>query len=275
MNKRYLSFFVLMGLALVAGTAQKASAEDVTTGDTRAQIGHHEGFERGPGIWKTQNGVFGVVTGVSGSAITLDATQRQNVAAAVKTYTVDTTNAKFIKNGAESTLSAIAMGDHIMVQGTVNGQNVTATLVRDGMEFGGPREGVGMATGTRASRGRGIEHSAVAGLPTGNGQPVIAGTVTEVRGNAVTITNRGNIPYTVDVTNANIQKAGATSTASGIAVGDNVIVQGSVSGTTITATSFIDRGVMPTVQANANDAPAPQSRVGIWGHVKNFFSRFF
>jgi hypothetical protein len=275
MNKRYLSFLVLMGLALVAGTAQKASAEDIATGDVRANSGHHEGFERGLAIGKMEHGVFGVVSAINGSTITLNAAMRPGTIATTKTYTVDATNAKVMKNGAEATIASIAVGDHIIVQGTITGQQVIATVIRDGMQLRGEREEFGVASGTRTMLPRGGNHRNAQDLPTGNGQPVIAGTVTAVSGNSVTISNRGNIPFTIDVTSANIQKLGATSTAANIAVGDAVKVQGSVSGTTITATSFIDRGVVATLPASTNGAAAPQQPVGIWGHMKNFFSRFF
>ena len=76
------------------------------------------------------------------------------------TYTVDASSATVTKNGAASTVSAIAVGDTVMVQGTVSGTNVTAKTIRDGVGQGQPA----------------IQ---------GNGQPVVAGTVTAINGNSV------------------------------------------------------------------------------------------
>ena len=50
-------------------------------------------------------------------------------------YTVDATNAKIYKGGATTTVSvsAIATGDKVMVQGTISGTNIAATVIRDGV----------------------------------------------------------------------------------------------------------------------------------------------
>ena len=86
-----------------------------------------------------------------------------------------------------------------MVQGTVSGTTVTATKINDGL----------MLNKQSGDNNNGPTS------PDGNGQPSIGGTVTAVNGNIVTITNPGNTSYTIDVTNAKITKAGATSTVAG------------------------------------------------------------
>jgi len=89
--------------------------------------------------------------------------------------------------------------------------------------------------------------------------PAAAGSVTAVSGNTITVKDkRTGTSFTVDATGATIQKftrpaSGTTPTAkptpttisvSGILVGDNVTVQGTVSGTNITATKIMDGMMM-------------------------------
>jgi hypothetical protein len=74
------------------------------------------------------------------------------------------------------------------------------------------------------------------------------GTVTAVSGNTITMTSKGRVTkdsatatettYTVDTSSAKIEKDGTTSTISSIVVGDTIIVEGTTSGTSITATTI-------------------------------------
>jgi hypothetical protein len=112
---------------------------------------------------------------------------------------------------------------------------------------------------------------------TGNGQPLVGGTVASVNGATMTITNKSNLTYTVDTAHTTVTKTGVPSaTASSISVGDNVLVQGAVNGTTVTATSVIDHGATPVPPTTNTPAqPTPQVHNGFFGSVKGFFSRFF
>ena len=84
-------------------------------------------------------GVTGTVSAISGTTLTVTSKKMErgmnkagtSTPAASVTYTVDASNATVTKNNTTSTLSAIAVGDTIMVQGTVSGTNVTATTIRD------------------------------------------------------------------------------------------------------------------------------------------------
>lgn len=86
--------------------------------------------------------VGGTVTAVSGSTLTV-----KNAAGA--TYTVDASGAAVTNGHATSTLSSLAVDDHVLVQGAVNGSNVTASSV--------------LVTGTNASttneNGHGFFHA--------------------------------------------------------------------------------------------------------------------
>ncbi|MEJ0021400.1 MAG: DUF5666 domain-containing protein [Candidatus Doudnabacteria bacterium] len=189
----------------------------------------HMGMMRG-------NGVFGSVTAISGNNLTVASKMRPmaNTTTTSATYTVDATNATVTKNGAASTVSNIAVGDMVMVQGTVNGTSVIATKINDGIMMR---------------------------------KPGVFGTVATINGNTLTVTSKvwskGNTSaatsttYTVDDTNATVTKNGAASSVSNIAVGDTVMVQGTVNGTSITATAINDgmpprpnKGQNPLIEGN-------------------------
>jgi membrane-bound inhibitor of C-type lysozyme len=81
--------------------------------------------------------------------------------------------------------------------------------------------------------------------------PGVMGTVSSVDGTTLTVTgfgrpdsasstNTATTTYSVDASGATVMKDNATSTVSAIAVGDAVTVRGTVSGTSITATSIFD-----------------------------------
>jgi hypothetical protein len=115
---------------------------------------------------------------------------------------------------------------------------------------------------------------ALAGI-TGNGQPVIGGTVSAVNGSSLTVTNKSNVTYTVDATNAAVVKGNATSSVAAIIVGDGVIVQGAVNGTTVTASSVIDQGSAPAQVVPGSGTPAPTHGGGLFGAIGGLFHRLF
>lgn len=92
-------------------------------------------------------------------------------------------------------------------------------------------------------------------------KPAVFGTVSAINGDTLTVTSKMGGPrgangsststaapvtttYTVDATNATVFKNNATSSLSSVAVNDTVMVMGTVSGTSVTATTIRD-GVMP------------------------------
>ncbi len=226
---------------------------------------------RGNGQTPRTPGVFGTVSAINGATITVTSKARPNksgsqgTATAATTYTVDATNAKVTKSGAASSVSSIAVGDTIMVQGTINGSNVTATTIRDGLgNMQGQGEGKGGPGGSQKNP-----------VIQGNGEPVIGGSVSAINGNTLTVTNKSNVVYTIDATNASIIKMGTSTAISNVAVGDNLVIQGTVNGTSVAASSVIDQGSTPAPAAagTANAAPKPHS--GIFGAIGSFFSRLF
>jgi hypothetical protein len=188
--------------------------------------------------------------------------------ASTTVYTIDATNAKIIKDGATSTIASVSVNDVIMAQGTVTGTNVVATVIRDGM--GGSMNGEG--------GGRGEGTSTRPMPPTtpiqGNGQPVVAGTITVISGNTITVTNASNVTYTIDATSAKIVKNGTTTVISGLATGDSLVIQGTVNGNSVTASSIIDQGVH--VQGGSpTTTPVAGSHNGFLGTISDFFKHIF
>ena len=166
--------------------------------------------------------VIGKVTAVSGTTVTV-----QSKGATV--YTVDATNAKitkgFGKNVQTLTVANIAVGDTVVVLGTVSGSSVTATSIVDGAGFPmgkGPMRG-GLNKGSRG----------------------VMGSVTALNGSSFTVQSRGMgknaqpITYIVNtISTTTFAKDSKTASLSDVVVGGNVMVVGTVDATakTISAT---------------------------------------
>ncbi len=261
MNKKYVSLVVAVAilLGLVAVTPALAATGQEKTwapgqGQTRG-IGNMMGKGR-QGTPKLA--VIGTVSTINGNTFTVNSMRRGLGGATTTTaYSVDATNATIMKNNATSSLSSVAVGDTVLVQGTISGTNVTATTIRDAvMPIGNRGKGMG---------GKGTASSSPISQIQGNGQPVVAGKVSTVSGSTISITtNNGNITYSVDASSATITSGGKASSVSSIVAGDTVIVQGAVNGTSITASTVIDQ-----------TKPANPSHPGFFGSIGNFFSHLF
>lgn len=160
--------------------------------------------------------VFGTVASINGTTISL--TGKNNT-----TYSVDATNAKVMKGfGTVAQVSDIKVGDSLMVNGTINGTSVTATMIMDGQP---PKPGV-----------RGPKGPLGANRFMGNGS---MGSVTAVSGNSFTIQNKGRGGKTTSVTvttdaNTKVTKNGQADTLGDVAVGQMVMVKGTKNATTST-----------------------------------------
>lgn len=250
-------------MLLVAGTA----LADTSASQTGRGWGHGMG---------TRPAVVGQITAINGSSLSVESKRfgkDEDTGGVTSTiYAVDASGATIYKNGSTVSLSDVVVGDFVAVQGTVSGATVTATEVRGGI---GPRAGMRRSMpGMEGWRAPGT--AAIAG----NGQPVIGGTVGAVDASVVIVnTASGNLSYNVDVANATVMKRGATSTPSDIAVGDRVVVQGSVSGTSVTASSVIDHGAVPA-STNTNTSGNTETTHrgimgGFFGAIGGFFQHIF
>lgn len=208
---------------------------------------------------KTSNGnnnqqknpmIMGKVTAVSGTTITITSNYSSTVSSTgelstqtATTYTVDASSATVTKDGASSTVSAIAVDDEVSIEGTVSGTTITAKTVR-----------VGKAQGEKQGNGTSGTVTAVSGTTI-----IMTGKVAPSTSSSTTTTTT----YTVDASSATVTKNGATSTVSAIAIGDEIMVQGTVSGTTITATAINIGG------AQLGSGQQPGNQGGQAGRVLN------
>ena len=262
---------VLTSVLLVGGTAFAEATAPTALGQSQ-----RDGVKMMP----RTPGVFGTVTAISGSTITITSKAPQfgkkpgttATAGTVTTYTINAGSAIVTKNNVASSLSSITVGDVIAAEGTISGTTVTATTIRDGIPTGKGGEGFGAGHASSTTAQAVIQ---------GNGQPVIGGAVTAITGNTLTVTNKSNVTYTVDVTSAKFVKPGiASASVANITVGDNVIVQGAVNGNAVTATSVIDQGVVPTTTNATSNPPtvagsAVTPRTGFFESIGGFFHKLF
>lgn len=276
-TKKYVSLAVgLAAVASLAGAvpvfADAGSGAGATTNQSATVRGNWMGNSKRGRTPMMKPAIFGTVSSVNGTVVTVSGvsggrgfSQKNNSAGstttpAATTFTVDASNAKVMKNNATSTVSQIAVGDKILVQGTVSGINVVATMIRDGEMMG---EGKGRPTGQVQPN-----------LPVqGNGQPVVAGTVSAISGSALTISNKSNVQYTVDVSNAKFTQGQNTISLSGVSVGDSVMVQGAVNGSSVVASSVV-LGAKSAAANGATSSGAGQSR-GFFGQIGQFFMKMF
>lgn len=274
----------MAGVVASLAIAVPAFAQTSVVGATATQ----KGWSGAGGMRGVEaQGVVGTVSAVDGSTLTVtskgmvrarpmrEASGTTAVpptsALAAVVYTVNASGAKVYKNGATSTIASVATGDTVMVQGTVSGTTVTATVVRDGTGKAGMSGGKGFARGASST------------LPVspikGNGEPVVGGNITAINGTTLTVTNASNVTYTVDASSATIVKGNATSSISNAAIGDSVVVQGTVNGTSITASSVIDQGVKGQNASSTNGTSSTASHgnfvSGIFGAIGGFFSHLF
>jgi hypothetical protein len=248
-----------------------ALAETNTASQTSNTEGGEGSWVHGMGMMHKAPGVFGTVASISGNNITVTGTiglHGKDASNTTTTYTVDATNATVMKGGAASTVSAITVGDTVMIQGTVTGSNIVATTIRDGIPT------IGKGKDSQENAGDEGQKTPPVSIIKGNGQPIVGGNVTAISGSTVTVTNKSNITYTVNATNAIIEKANATSTLANIAVGDSVVVQGTVNGTSITASSVLDQGIPASASGNPA-SPRPRGFMGFFSGIGGFFAHFF
>lgn len=255
----YTIISVLMGMGLFAAAPAFAQTTQPAQGGGPAWGGRGMMMRRMPGV-------FGSVTAISGDTLTVQSKAfgpNATSSGATTTYSVDATNATVMKRGATSTVAAIGVGDTVMVQGTVSGTSVTATRINDGV----PQMGT-MGEDNFAA------HQPIPQLQ-GNGEPVVGGNVSAISGDMLTVTNASNITYSIDATNATVIKKNATSSVADIASGDSVIVQGTVNGTSVTASTVIDQGTARTSNGIAQGGAPMRGVGGFFGAIGGLFRRVF
>jgi hypothetical protein len=187
--------------------------------------------QQGPGVGPSGSngqgppGVFGTISAIDGSTITV----RDQSGS---TTTVVTTSSTTVTKSVTASVSDIAVGDRVMVDGGGSSSSITATSVHDNgaatNTSGGPTGGPGGNAGPPGGAGNGS---------------FVSGTVTAVSGSSFTVTDASGNKVTVTTSSATTVTKDETTSVSSLAVGDTVMVQGATSNGTVTATEIHD-GVM-------------------------------
>jgi len=266
--KRYTSAIVALTTLATLAAAFPALADN-TASTTQPVKGAWNGHEINHGNRANMKpGVFGTVSAVNGNIITVtskkgfgpkaEGTTTTNTTVASTTFTVDATNAKITKDNTAGTISSIVVGDTVMAQGTLTGTNLVATTIRDEIMKGGE-----------------VNKPNQVPAVTNNGEPMVAGTVSAVSGSTITITNKSSTAYTIDATNAKIMRDSKTVTVSDVVVGDIVLVQGTISGNAVVASTIIDQAKPANTGTIATGTNQTQPHKGFFGAIGSFFSHIF
>lgn len=225
-----------------------------------------------PGIrMMVGQGITGTVTAVSATTITVNGKH----ASTTGSFVVDVATSKFFKNSATTTLASILVGDNVFVQGKVTGTSAIAVAVYDG-KLPAALQKVEIRKEERKENRQEKRENRIADRIKGS---AILGIVTSVNGSTIMVdgkmgTSTATTTYTVDTTNAKIFKDKATTTVSAILTGDKVLVEGTVSGTSVTA-NFIYDGKLP-LNGKALGAFAEEPIRGKFAEkINNFFKKFF
>jgi hypothetical protein len=261
-NKKIYTISALVILATMAGSVPVFAETAIPNGIQVNNQGNYSDQIRNGGMMKPA--VVGQVTTISGNTITITSKQafgRKNNTTTTPTittitFTIDATNAKIEKGNVAGTIGSIVVGDTIMVQGTVAGTNVVATNIRDGI-----------ARGQDQNKGVNVGQQIPANMQ-GNGLPIVAGSVTSISGNSIVITNKSNVTYTIDATTAKITTGQTVGTITNIVVGDQILVQGTINGNSVIATSIYNQS-KPITTTNA-----PKAK-GFFGKIGSFFGKLF
>lgn len=281
------AFLIVTGIASAATLSVSAQANVGASGN-----GHFFGGGQGGMHGGMAPGVFGTVSAVNGTTLTITSkgfagyghpSSTSTAAPAPTTYTVNASGATVVKDGASSTLSSVAVGDTVVVRGTVNGTSITATAIMDGVLPGGANPGGPIMRGGRGQfngSSTGMWSASTTALFQGNGEPVVGGTVTAINGSTVTITNKSNVTYTIDGSSAVVVKGNVSSSLANVAINDNVLVQGNVSGTNVTAATILDQGAATSAgtsgSAAGNSTTAHLNVVTkMFGGIGAFFQHLF
>lgn len=127
-------------------------------------------------------------------------------------------------------------------------------------------------------------------------RPVVAGKITAIQGNTLTVSEHQGMMgsttpdtlFTVDTSKAVVMKNNATSTVSALVIGDTISVQGTLTGTTVTATYIREgklmgykgydenkTGMMRHKNNNQENIYTQNKNTSTFGSIKSFFSRMF
>jgi hypothetical protein len=197
--------------------------------------------------------IFGVNAVSSGSSsITTQSGQTDTVATSTTTK---------VSEGATGAVSDIKVGDHLTVMGSGSSTKIAAQQITDQGTAGGPGGPPGGgnrpqgATGTQGRRPPGGFNGS--GGPGGlGGGGFSTGTVASVNGSTITLKTRSGSTVTVTTSSTTKVIVVKTGAVGDLTVGEQVVVGGTTSNGTITATN-IQAGTLPTGPGGGNGSGGP------------------
>ncbi len=208
--------------SLAPNATNGATGSNGTSGSGSAPTasGGFGGFGQGGGA------TFGTIAAIDGSTLTVT-TQ------AGASTTVKTTSSTVVTTSATGTVADISNGDHLVVIGTTSGTTVAASRIVDRGPatdtFGGPGAG-GPPSGMNAPSGASGGNFGVGGFAP------VTGTVAAVDGSTVTLTTTAGTTVKVTTSSSTAVEVDKTITVSQLQTGEQVVVSGTTSGSTVTAT---------------------------------------
>ncbi len=252
-RKIYIAALLLTVVTAGATFAHQANAESNAEFRAKPMLGLG-----GRGMGDQRPAVIGAITAVNGTTITVLGRSFGTTTAST-TYTVNAASTTIERANAKISVSDLVIGDMVMVRGTASGTVITATDIRTGI-----MKGIVKQMEREDDRKNGSST-----MMEGNGQPIIGGTVTAVSSTTITITNKSNVTYTIDATTAKITTKGKIGAIGDIKVGDTILAQGTVNGTSVVAVTVVDQG--GKAAENNGNGKGP----GFFGRIGSFFAHLF
>ncbi|MDR3558341.1 MAG: DUF5666 domain-containing protein [Candidatus Pacebacteria bacterium] len=170
--------------------------------------------------------ITGTVSATNGST-SLTMTVQASSTAAVTTYTVNTSNARVMKDGTTTPVTSIQINDKIAVVGTVSGMNITAKVIFDGVI---PHT-TGPPAGNRGGHAGSTTGRSFASSTRPFVKPAAFGSVSSITsGSSFTLAQRsmtGTTTLTIDTDSSTTFREGTTTAGfSNLAIGNLVAVTG-------------------------------------------------
>jgi hypothetical protein len=238
-----------IGVTHLGGTSSNSASATQAQGQSQSEsqataTGGANGFRSG-------RGTRGTITGVDGSTITVDATDANGGSSTVEVTTDSDTR---VTEAVAGTVSDIAVGDTVMVEGSTSGTSIAATAIRDvgdqaigagamgaqppddGSAPTGAPGGGEMPNGGQAPSGDQSGQVPPNGRP-GGGQGTF-GTVTAVDGSTITIEMQDGTTMTVSTASDTTVTVTREISVADLVTGDTISVTGTTSGSTVAATSI-------------------------------------
>ncbi len=255
----------IVGIHAASSSAQTASSNGAAQGP--GGMGQGPGGGQGFG----GRGTVGKITKIDGSTLTVAETQMgppgsssSSSSSSSTTVTVKTSGSTTVTQTTTGSLSDIKVGDHVQVMGTGSSTAITAVRITDGASdstsgggFGGGFGGGtppgasgsstnGQSASGQSAQGRSGQSTSGQGQAGGggfgpggaSGMTGASGTVVSIDGSTITLTATDGSSVTVTTSSSTTVELVTQSSVSKLAVGDTVMVQGTTSGSTVTATEI-------------------------------------